>query len=55
MDKEFSTDFEKDILDLAEKCFKNQTDHIIVSIDYGDAILDVDIIFRVYKKDEVEE
>jgi hypothetical protein len=55
MDKEFSTDFQKNILDLAEKCFKNQTDHIIVSLDYDNAVLDVDMTFRVYKKDEVEE
>lgn len=55
MDKEFSKDFEKDILDLAEKCFKNQTDHIIVSLDYDNAVLDIDMTFRVYKKDEVEE
>jgi len=52
MDKEFSADFEKDILDLAEKCFKNQTDHIIVSLDYDNAVLDVDMTFRVYKKDD---
>ena len=55
MDKEFNADFEKDILDLAEKCFKNQTDHIIISFDYDDAVLDVDMTFRVYKKDEEEE
>ncbi len=55
MDKEFSADFEKDILDLDEKWFRNQTDHIIVSLDYDNAVLDVDMTFRVYKKDEVEE
>jgi hypothetical protein len=54
MDKKFSADFEKDILDLAEKCFKNHSDHIIVSLDYDNAVLDIDMTFRVYKKDEVE-
>ncbi len=54
MDKEFSTDFKKDILNLAEKCFKNQTNHIIVSFDYDNYVLDIDMTFRVYKKDEVE-
>jgi septum formation topological specificity factor MinE len=55
MDKEFSADFQRDILDLAEKCFKNQTDHITVSFDYDNAVLDIDMTFRVYKKDEAEE
>ena len=55
MDKEFSVDFQKDILDLAEKCFKNQTDNITVSFDYDNCVLDIDMTFRVYKKDEVEE
>ena len=41
MDKEFSADFEKDILDLAEKYF-------IVSLDYDNAVLDIDVTFRVY-------
>lgn len=50
MDKEFSADFEKDILDLAEKYFKNQTDHITVSLDYDNAVLDIDMTFRAYKK-----
>jgi septum formation topological specificity factor MinE len=54
MDKEFSADFQKDILDLAEKCFKEQTDNITVSFDYGNCILDVDITFRVHIKDEEE-
>jgi hypothetical protein len=55
MDKEFSADFQRDILDLAEKCFKNQTDNITVSFDYDNCVLDVDMTFRVYKKDEAEE
>jgi hypothetical protein len=55
MDKEFSADFQRGILDLAEKCFKNQTDNITVSFDYDNCVLDVDMTFRVYKKDEAEE
>lgn len=27
---------------------------IIVSLDYDNAVLDIDVTFRVYKKDEVE-
>ena len=41
MYKEFSADFEKDILDLVEKYF-------IVSLDYDNAVLDIDVTFRVY-------
>ena len=55
MDKEFSVDFQKDILYLAEECFENQTDNITVSFDYDNCVLDIDMTFRVYKKDEVEE
>lgn len=54
MDKEFSTDFQWDILDLAEKCFDNNTDNITVSFDYDNCVLDIDMTFRVYKKDEVK-
>lgn len=55
MDKEFSTDFQWDILDLAEKCFENQTDNITVSFDYDNCVLDIDMTFRIYKKDEAEQ
>jgi hypothetical protein len=54
MDKEFSADFQRDILDLAEKCFKERTDNITVSFDYGHCVLDIDMTFKVYKKGEVE-
>ena len=54
MNKEFSEDFQRDILNLAEECFKNQTDNIIVSFDYGNCILDIDMTFRVSIKDEEE-
>ena len=50
MDKEFSIGFRQDILDLAEKCFKNQIDNITVSFDYDNYVLDIDMTFRVYKK-----
>ena len=55
MDKEFSADFQRDILDLAKKCFKEQTDNITVSFDYGNCVLDVDMTFKVYKKDKMGE
>ena len=55
MDKEFSAGFQRDILDLAEECFEKQTDNITVSFDYGNCVLDIDMTFRVYKKDEVGE
>jgi hypothetical protein len=55
MDKEFSADFQHDILDLVEECLKNHTDNITVSFDYGNCNLDIDMTFRVYKKDKVEE
>ena len=54
MDKEFSFGFKKDLLDLVETCFKNQTDNITVSFDYDNCVLDVDMTFRVHKKDEVK-
>ena len=52
MDKEFSADFQKDILYLAEECFENQTDNITVSFDYDNCVLNIDMTFRVYKKDK---
>lgn len=55
MDKEFSADFQRDILDLAKECFEEQTDNITVSFDYGHCVLDIDMTFKVYKKGEVEE
>jgi hypothetical protein len=54
MSKEFSADFQRDILNLAEECFKNQTDNITVSFDYDNCVLDIDMTFRVYKKDEAQ-
>ena len=54
MNKKFSADFQKDILNLAEECYKNQTNNIIVSFDYGKCILDVNMTFRVSIKDEEE-
>lgn len=53
-EKTFSPDFQKDMLDLLEKCIKNNTDRLTISLDYERAILDIDITFKVHRK-EVEE
>ena len=39
---------------MAKECFEEQTDNITVSFDYGNCVLDIDMTFRVYKKEEAE-
>lgn len=52
MEKTFSPDFKHDILDLLEKCIEAKTDSMTITFEYNKAILDIDLTFRVYSKEE---
>lgn len=54
MEKEFSREFQQGLADILEMCIENKTDNCVITLDYGDAELTVEIVFSAKKKSEVE-
>lgn len=50
--KEFSREFQNDLLGLFEKCYENHTDSCTVTFEYSNAVMEVDFTFRAGKKVE---
>lgn len=51
MEKEFSREFQQGLADILEMCMENKTDNCVITLDYGDAELVVDIMFSAKKKE----
>lgn len=49
-EKEFSSEFQKGLLDLAEMCVKAHTDGCTLTFDYDDAVLETELTFKVKRK-----
>lgn len=49
-EKEFSPEFQKGLLDLAEICVKAHTDGCTLTFDYEDAVLETELTFNVRRK-----
>lgn len=50
--KEFSRDFQKNLLDLLEMCYENETDSCTLTFEYPSALLEIDFTFSVKKRVE---
>lgn len=51
MEKEFSREFQQGLADILEMCMENKTNNCVITLDYGDAELVVNIIFSAQKKE----
>ena len=51
MEKEFSREFQQGLTDILEMCMENKTNNCVITLDYGDAELVVNIIFSAQKKE----
>ncbi len=49
-EKTFSPGFQEDVVELLEKCMNHQTDSITITLDYGKAILDIDMTFKLRRR-----
>ena len=53
MNKEYSREFQSDLLDLFKMCYENHTDNCTLTFEYpkSKAIFEIDFTFRVKKKE----
>ena len=54
MKREYSREFQKDLLDLFEMCYENHTDSCTLTFEYSKAVLEIDFTFSVKKRLESE-
>lgn len=47
--KEFSWDFQKNLLDLLEMCYENETDSCTLTFEYPSVVIEIDFTFSVKK------
>jgi hypothetical protein len=53
MDKiiECSREFQKELLNICERCYKEESDNCTITFEYSRAVIEVDFTFRVRSKD----
>lgn len=51
--KEYSGEFQNNLFDLLEMCYKNHTDSCTLTFEYPNAVMEIDFTFRV--KERVED
>ena len=50
--KEFSREFQEELLNLFEMCFKNHTDTCTLTFEYPNAVMEVEFTFSAKKNGE---
>lgn len=50
--REFSGEFQNNLLDLFEICYKNHTDSCTVTFEYPNVVMEVDFTFRAEREDK---
>jgi len=50
--KEYSREFQNNLLDLFEMCYENHTDSCTVTFEYPNAVMEIDFTFRAKKRAE---
>lgn len=51
-EKEYSREFQNNLLDLFEMCYENHTDNCTLTFEYPNAVMEVDFTFRAKKRVE---
>lgn len=51
-EKEYSREFQNNLLDLFEMCYENHTDSCTVTFEYPNAVMEIDFTFRAKKRAE---
>ena len=52
--KEYSREFQNNLLDLFEMCYENHTDTCTVTFEYPNSVMEIDFTFRARKRTEGE-
>ena len=50
--REFSGEFQNNLLDLFKLCYKNHTDSCTVTFEYPNAVMEIDFTFRAEREDK---
>lgn len=50
--KEFSREFQNNLLDLCKMCYENHTDTCTGTFEYPNGVMEIDFTFRVKKRVE---
>ena len=53
-EKEYSKEFQNNLLDLFEMCYENHTDTCTVTFEYPNSVMEIDFTFRARKRAEDE-
>lgn len=53
-EKEYSKEFQNNLLDLFEMCYENHTDTCTVTFEYPNSVMEIDFTFRARKRTEDE-
>lgn len=51
-EKEYSKEFQMNLLDLCKMCYENNTNGCTLTFEYPNAVMEIDFTFRVKKRVE---